>query len=346
MTTAILRGFDTPIEDLKDRLRLCNPLLSFEQRDTAEIFRARQLDWQASSDVQLLVPIDAEDAQEFCTLLRDYDRSIAVGYGVLVMGPAFAGALAGSLIPAPAELQFVPELGCYIGVATAEEFYRHELAIVEQAKDVMDRELAAGYPRQVSEVGELALHILRRSRSARNTDVAIRQLAEAFVNRKPDLYRRLLIRFAIDLDELEEELDQRVHRHLALVGRRTMRKAKEPREVMQRRSDLARFIDPANPGDRRTDELFAAYNPRAVAQRSPRPGDARYLSSMLGLGGWFDDKGAAMTVRSGGLSGWILDTQLGPRRSGLLYRSAELSRADKNRPQTKDHHIGWQALTH
>ena len=360
MTTVILRGFDVPIEDLKDRFRLCNPLLSFEHGGSAPIFRARHLNWQASSDVELLVPIEVEDAHEFCTLFRDHDRSIAAGYGVLVMHRAFSEALSSTRVTEPTELQFVQELDCYVGVATDEEFDRYEIAIVEQAKDVVDRELVAGYPVQFSEIGQLALRILRRCRSARSTDVAMRQLAVALVSRKPDLYRRLLIRFSIDLQEPEEGLDQRVHRHLALVGRRRMRNETERWEVAQHSIRSAPLIGPSASLDKRIDELFAGYSPYAAAERSEPPGNTRYMSGALNhvpqpqqwratgreSGAWFDEDAPGASVRSDGLSNWILDTERGPHRPSLLDRNMDMLRTDMKRLLLKDRQIGWQSPTH
>ena len=45
-----------------------------------------------------------------------------------------------------------------------------------------------------------------------------RQLAGARRNRESDLYRRLLIRFALELDTQEGILDGRVKRHVAAVA--------------------------------------------------------------------------------------------------------------------------------
>lgn len=71
--------------------------------------------------------------------------------------------------------------------------------------------------------------ILRRCGPLRDEDLAIRQLAAAKQNKELDLYRRLLARFARDLRESEDDLHQRVERHIELASERVhAKKASAP----------------------------------------------------------------------------------------------------------------------
>ena len=73
---------------------------------------------------------------------------------------------------------------------------------VRAAMESMALEEAAHCGSRLSERGDTALLLMRKCGLLRRDDLAIRQLVGARQNREFDLYRRLLIRFALELDRL------------------------------------------------------------------------------------------------------------------------------------------------
>ena len=217
----VLRGFDTAVADVGDQLHLCHPLLSFEGDPT--LYVARRLDWR--NDQNALAVVDPSEASELGTLLPDTHRqSITSGQGVVAAGTEFVQ------VADTAEVQLdgfgmdftkVHDVECWISVATPLHFERLKTEVADRARAVFDEALgdAARRRRRLSERGDAALFLLRRCGPRRRDDLAIRQLAGARQNDDLDLYRRLLIQFSLQLSTQEDDLHQRVGRHMALAER-------------------------------------------------------------------------------------------------------------------------------
>ena len=217
--SAVLRGFDTAAADLGDQLHLCQPLLSFEGDPT--LYVARRLDWQ--DDRKALAVADPSEASELGTLLPDTPRqTIVSGEAVIAAGAGFVRAAKAAGIQfdgAETDFAMVGNAECRIGVATPARFANLKTRLADEARTAFDEELgdAARRGRRLSERGNTALLLLRRCGPRRRDDLAIRQLAGARQNREFDLYRRLLIRFALELRTQENELNEKVERHIALA---------------------------------------------------------------------------------------------------------------------------------
>ena len=217
---AVLRGFDTVVADLGDQLHLCQPLLSFEGDPT--LYVARRLDWQ--DDRKALAAADPSEASELGTLLPDTPRrTIASGEAVVAAGAGFVRAAKAARIRfdgAETDFAMVGDAGCRIGVATPVRFAKLKTRLADEARTAFDEELgdAARRGRHLSERGNAALFLLRRCGPRRRDDLAVRQLAGAWQNRELDHYRRLLIRFALELHTRGDDLDQRATRHVALAA--------------------------------------------------------------------------------------------------------------------------------
>ena len=217
---AVLRGFDTAVADIGDQLHLCQPLLSFEGDPT--LYFARRLDWQ--DDRKALAVADPSEASELGTLLPDtHRRTIASGEAVVAVGAGFVRAVKAAGVQFDgAEMDFamVGNAECRIGVATPARFANLKTRLADEARTAFDDELgdAALHGRRLSGRGNAALLLLRRCGPRRRDDLAIRQLAGARQNRELDIYRRLLIRFALELHTREDDLDKRAERHVALAA--------------------------------------------------------------------------------------------------------------------------------
>ena len=217
---AVLRGFDMAVADIGDQLHLCQPLLSFESDPT--LYVARRLDWQ--DDRTALAVADPSEASELGTLLPDtHRRTIASGEAVVAMGAGFARAAKAAGVQfdgAETDFAMVGNAECRIGVATPACFAQLKTRVVDEARTAFDEELgdAARRGLSLSERGNAALLLLRRCGPHRRDDLAVRQLAGARQNRESDLYRRLLIRFALELRTREDDLDKRAARHVALAA--------------------------------------------------------------------------------------------------------------------------------
>ena len=226
---ATLRGFHVSVADIGDQMHLCHPLLSFEDDDA--LYLAHELDWQ--DDPESLAAADPEEAASHGTMLpTTCSLPIASGQGVVAAGSAFVQATECASVQLEPRIALTPiqERLCWIGVATTSAYTALRGRLVEDAKDAFDRALAEAAVNEacLADGGNAALLLLRRCGPMRRDDLAIRQLAGARQNSEFDVYRRLLIRFAIELKTQESVLDERVGRHMVLVAQRTVDPARKP----------------------------------------------------------------------------------------------------------------------
>ena len=224
---AVLRGFDVAIADIGDRLRFCQPVVSFEG-DSA-LYVARRLDWQ--NDRKVLAVTDPAEATELGTLLPDTRQSIASGEGVVAVGTGFVQAAAVSGVGLDrAGISFSNLDECWIGVATPERFANLKARLTDEARIAFDEALgeAARHGHRLSERGNAALLLLRKCGPRRRDDLAIRQLAGTQQNGDLDLYRRLLVRFALELSVQEDSLHEKVERHIELATTLLLRMGPSP----------------------------------------------------------------------------------------------------------------------
>ena len=216
---ATLRGFNVSIADVGDRMRLCHPLLSF--KGDSSLYIAHKLGWQ--DDPEALAITDPDEASQLGTLFPEtHGRLIASGEGVVAVGAGFAQAAAAAKVQFPGAetpLAQIDGSECLIGTATSAIYTKLRTRLVDQARRAFDDELgdAARHKRHLSERGNAALLLLRRCGPLRREDLAIRQLAGARQNQEIDLYRRLLIRFELELDVEQDDLHRKVDRHIELA---------------------------------------------------------------------------------------------------------------------------------
>ena len=216
---ATLRGFPVSVADVGDQMHLCHPLLSFDG-DPA-LYLASRLDWR--NDPEALAVADPNEASALGTLLPPTCvRSIASGEGLVAVGSGLvqAAAIAGvELLDSEIPFARVDGSECWTGIATPALYTDIRTRLAEEARTAFDEALeeAAHRGSRLSERGDAALLLMRKCGALRRDDLAIRQLAGARQNREFDLYRRLLIRFALELDTREGILDERVGRHVAAV---------------------------------------------------------------------------------------------------------------------------------
>ena len=226
---AVLRGFDAVTADLDDRLRFCQPVISFE--GDSSLYVVRKLDWQ--DDRKVLAVADPTEASELGTLLPDTRQPIASGEGIVAVGMGFVQAadIAGvDFDRAGISFSILDGGKCWIGVATPERFVNLKAQLTHEARAAFDEALgdAARRSRRLSERGNAALLLLRRCGPRRRDDLAIRQLAGMRQNGDFDLYRRLLARFALELNAKENELHEKAERHIALAAKSPRRAGTNP----------------------------------------------------------------------------------------------------------------------
>ena len=215
MNAASLIGFGAKLPDIKERLRFCTPLLMFEDDENSLIYYAQSLSWSATEDgFHRLSRVAEDEVEEFGTLLPEAVEGISPGTGVVVMGPGFSEIADRFQLADSSEIEFseFTELDCRMGLSTVEVFRRLEESLVSIAKEKFDDELGASFGVSLSEKGRFALKVLEKCGSVRNTDVAIRELAAAWITNRNDRYRRLLIQSSIELHESENIINDRVKR--------------------------------------------------------------------------------------------------------------------------------------
>ena len=192
ITEMELRGFSGRSGDLRRRMRFCHPILSAKDGGP-NLFVATDIQWM--SDGTGLEPVNEEEIGSFGTLWRQSLRTIGPGMGVAVIGSDFMEAVAASI--GSAEVGGLPfnldeTLGCWIAVSRRPEFDECATRLTALARVVFDRELrrCASAADELSKPGASALFVLRRAPGRREADVAIRELAAAYVQNEYDLYRR------------------------------------------------------------------------------------------------------------------------------------------------------------
>ena len=222
---ATLRGFNASVADVGDDMHLCHPLLSFA--DDPAMYLAHRLDWFDVPDS--LAIADPEEAAALGTLLpKTWRRPITSGIGLVAAGAEFVQAAAavkeGLLDSDDVTVERIDILStsCWIGVATPEQYMALTNKLAEAARTAFDEAFRDAVQRgeHLPPPGNAALFLMRKCASLRREDFAIRQLAGERQNEELDIYRRLLMGFALELDTQEDDLDKQVRRHIAAVRQR------------------------------------------------------------------------------------------------------------------------------
>ena len=212
----VLQGFAGRVTDLRARMRLCHPVLSPEEGGT-KLLLAQSLDWLASGHD--LEPVDRDDVLSFGTLWRDVGSTIRPGFGVAVAGDTLGASVLDMTGPAGMDdlpFEWDDDVGCWIAIVRRGEFERCAESLAREAATIFDNEFrSTSHLGKLSRKGAAALFVLRRVPRRRDSAVAIRELAAAHVETNFDLYRRLLAVQSVKLGIPEDDLDQRVSRHVS-----------------------------------------------------------------------------------------------------------------------------------
>ena len=223
MISPILRGFDFPEREIDDQLRFCNPLLSFEEGESAPIFLVRDLNWQPGGEDNggWLARVDVDEVESFGTLVSGEPQRILRGEGVVLLGERFFSVAREAGIDLEdirdVKLKAFVGAGYRIGLAGVDAYHRFAKNLARAAAKVFDEELDKTSGRRLSVNGAAALVLLRKCSMASPTALAIRQLVAARIGGQTDRYRRLLVRFSLELGELEDEVHKRVSRHIEVA---------------------------------------------------------------------------------------------------------------------------------
>lgn len=223
MIKANLEGFDFLATDLKDRIRFCNPLVSFGDREGAPIYVAQQLQWiyDSENEYHSLVPISPEQITSFATRMGGNPVSIQPGDGVIVMGDGFATAAEVAGISedfghAPAFVDY-SELHCRILIAGIERYEQFTEDLAQAAQSVLDVEIGLVSKTGFSRRGSAALRVLRSC--TRSIPILAKyELMAAYVTGVESTYMRLLQRFSIELDEDWTKLDTDTRTRIAKIS--------------------------------------------------------------------------------------------------------------------------------
>ena len=221
MNEAILRGFDFLAADLTDRLRFCNPILSFSKQNDAPLYLARDLSWefhdQSYSDS--LTTVDSDILDSFATRVADISQTIKCDEGVIVMGSKFFAAASFARVDPTAltktEFREIPDLRCHIAVSDAHTFEQFAQDLVHRVSSVVDSELRLVSDGGLSENCQAALFVLRNCSATSIANLAIYELMAACVGRDSIVYERLLDRFSIELSKDRGRLDRLIRWRLS-----------------------------------------------------------------------------------------------------------------------------------
>ena len=216
---ATLRGFNVSVADVGDQMHLCHPLMAFG--DDPALYLAHRLDWLDAPDA--LAIADAEEALALGTLLsQDRSLPIASGQGVVAAGEEFIRAaedVRTGLLDSFEKVTDGPTDPYWMCVTTSARYIELRTTLAEAARTAFDEVFrdAVHWGRRLSRRGDAALFLMRKCASLRRDDFAIRQLAGALQNEEWDIYRRLLMGLALELDTEEDVLADRVRSHVEAV---------------------------------------------------------------------------------------------------------------------------------
>ena len=216
---ATLRGFNVSVADVGDQMHLCHPLLSFG--DEPALYLAHRLDWSDAPDG--LAIADQDEAAALGTLLpRANWRPINSGEGLVAAGEEFARAaedVKSGLLDSFEKVTDSPTTPYRMRMATPARYIDLRTKLAEAARTAFDEVFqdAVHRGRCLSRRGDAALFLMRKCASLRRDDFAIRQLAGSLQNQDLDVYRRLLMGFALELDTCEDVIANRVRSHVDAV---------------------------------------------------------------------------------------------------------------------------------
>ena len=228
MKKGILRGFDFLHTDLKERLRFCNPIVSFAERIDAPIYLARRLEWYCDNEnereCRWLTPLARSAVGSFGTSITGESRSIQSGEGVVVIGANFATAAANVGIDLEHSQTVVftkcGELSCRIGIANVSTFNSFVRELTDKASAVCESEIVQERNKEISDRARAALFVLRNCSTTPVAVLAKYELLVAYVCRNHRMYERLLDRFEIELDRDRARLKENVHEHVEGIFQR------------------------------------------------------------------------------------------------------------------------------
>ncbi len=221
MNEAILRGFDFLAADLTDRLRFCNPILSFSKQNDAPLYLARDLslEFHDQSYSDSLTTVDSDIPDYFATRVADISQTIKSDEGVIVMGSKFFAAASFARVDPTAltktEFREIPDLRCHIAVSDAHTFEQFAQEFVHRVSSVVDSELRLVSDGGLSENCQAALFVLRNCSATSIANLAIYELMAACVGRDSIVYERLLDRFSIELSKDRGRLDRLIRWRLS-----------------------------------------------------------------------------------------------------------------------------------
>ena len=195
---ATLRGFSVSLADVGNRVRLCHPLLSFED---GPLYVANRLDWE--NDLEALTVADPYEASALGTLLPPVcSMSIASGQGVIAVGAGFVqnAAKAEIIVGSEIRLSQMRGLACLVGVAPPVLYAALRTRLRDEAREAFGDVPgdAASYGSGLSDRRNAVRFVMRNCGLGPDDESANRQLAGAVQNKQADLYQ--LIKFASERD--------------------------------------------------------------------------------------------------------------------------------------------------
>ena len=197
-------------------MRFCHPILSAEGQG-ANLLVATDIQWRP--DGTGLEPVNQDEISSFGTLWSESKSAVSPGVGVGLIGGELMQKVSAALGSAEAKslpFEWDDELGCWIAIGRRAKFDQCAKRLAKLSRSVFDRALrtCTRGTGDLSTMGAAALFVLRRTPGRRDTDVAMRELAAAYVRSEHDLYRRLLGVLSVRLHVSEDTLDKRVKRHV------------------------------------------------------------------------------------------------------------------------------------
>lgn len=273
---AILRGFAGRPTDLRDRVRLCRPLVSLGA-DRTNILVARELDWQVGT--RTLKPVAEEEVARIGTLLDEDPVEVSSGSDVAVMGSEIVKAVRDAGLDDGSSLDFrLVDGGDYrIAISRPEQFEPFVEELVSGAQAVFDDEIAKSGRRHLSVAGLGALCVLRRVPLGRDIDIVIRRLTGAQVGKDdPEAYTRLLAYFAHDLDQPEDALDRQVQTYMDRQVWRTRRVTLVPKDSVYTKFVVRESLvlgDVVEPHTYKLPERIGVPNEPIHSWKPPKPHD-------------------------------------------------------------------------
>ena len=209
-TYAYLRGFDFLAKDMINRMRFCQPIVSFKKEEDSNLYIIDSINnWRnsffpesyASKRYSDFREISHESVSECCTLVDGFSH-IKRKRGVLVIGKKFYDAISKLSQKRFRPLDYINPVeitkdSIYISIIKLNDYIRFVNFLVKESTELFDDQFCFGKhlnSDQNEVIREFALYILRGLSLVPADQLLLREITHAKISNSTELLEKLIVR--------------------------------------------------------------------------------------------------------------------------------------------------------